>query len=334
MARPTHPLPPKIRQTRNPLITRDKPIILLGGPTASGKSALAIALAQTLRGEVINADASQFYYEIPIISAAPSREQQAIVPHHLFGFIKGGLVFSAAQFVQAAIPIIKDCWQREVIPIVVGGSGFYFQALRFGLAEIPEIDPEIRQTVRDLQSQGGAEGLYQALRGEDSEAAATLPPRDSQRLARALEVMRSTGKSLLWWQRQATHAPLPEASYFTVCLNPSRSQLAPLLETRLWDMLKRGAVAEALAVDAMKLADDAPLRKAIGVREFMKLAKGDYSQEEAIAAASLVSRRYAKRQQTWFRHQFQADFSWAGDLAHLIPQAKDALVDKFVQAGQ
>lgn len=283
-------------------------VILIAGPTASGKSALGLLLAERLRGIVINADSMQVYRELSILTARPSAPDEARAPHALYGVLSANQPGSAAGWVDLARNAIGDAFSAGRTPILVGGTGLYFRALLEGLAPVPDIPPEIRTEVRSLQGERGSAGLYSALKDEDPAMAERLSPGDSQRLSRALETARATGRSLADWQKAEPEGGLavelgPERIR-RVLLVPDRAELYARLDARFLDMMKAGALAEAKALSDLGLDEALPAMKAVGVRELIAHSKGETTLDEAIALAQTATRQYAKRQMTWFRNQF------------------------------
>ena len=280
-------------------------VALIAGPTASGKSALAIRLAERTDGIVINADASQVYRDLRILSARPSPEEEAHAPHQLFGHIDGAQSCSAARWATEAAAEIDRAHAGGRLPILVGGTGLYLRTLIDGIAPVPEIDPAIRESVRALPV---AEAHW-ALSQEDPRAAARLAPADTTRVARALEVVRSTGRPLRDWQAERHGGIGDRIALSAAILLPDKAKLIDRCDRRLAGMFDGGAVEEVAALIARTdVPEDAPVRRAIGVPEIAAMLDGTLSRDEALERARLATRRYAKRQYTWFRHQPPA--SW------------------------
>ncbi|MFW2853188.1 tRNA (adenosine(37)-N6)-dimethylallyltransferase MiaA [Sphingomonas sp. TX0543] len=279
---------------------RKPTVALIAGPTASGKSALAIALAESANGVVINADASQVYRDLRVISARPDAADEARVPHRLFGYIDGAVACSAAQWAADARLEIAAAHSADRLPVLVGGTGLYLRTLLDGIAPVPEIDATIRAEVRAMP----VTETYAALTREDPAAATRLNSGDTTRIARALEVVRSTGRSLADWQVERAGGIGDAIELRPLILLPDRDTLVARCDARLVQMFDHGAVEEVAALVARTdLPDDAPVRRAIGVPEITKMLMGDLTREEALLAAQLSTRRYAKRQYTWFRNQ-------------------------------
>ncbi len=284
-------------------------LVVIGGPTASGKSALALALAERLNGTVINADSMQVYRELPILTAQPDAAAQARVPHLLYGGLGIDELCSAGRWLAMAQAAIAETRAAGRIPIVVGGSGLYLRSLTGGLAEIPPIPEAVREATRARLADIGAAAFHGELAVRDPEMAARLRPSDSQRLARAAEVLAATGRSLAEWQRDA--APPPVAGEIrSILVAPPRDALYAACDGRFAAMLAAGALDEAQAVMARPEPDASlPALKALGLRELMAHLAGTLTREEAVAAAQMATRRYAKRQMTWFRGQFLAGYT-------------------------
>jgi tRNA dimethylallyltransferase len=274
-------------------------LALIAGPTASGKSALALALAEHANGVVINADASQVYADLSVLSARPTQEEMARAPHRVFGFMDGAEACSAARWAEEAKREIAAAHAAGRLPILVGGTGLYIRTLLDGIAPVPEIDPEVRASVRAMDT---AEA-YAALEREDAPAAARLAPADSARIARALEVIRSTARSILDWREEKAGGIAEQVSLHPLILLPPRDWLTARCDARFEAMLSQGAVEEVETLLARGLSPDLPVMRAIGVPEIAGWLEGTLSREEMVARAQLATRQYAKRQYTWFSRQ-------------------------------
>jgi tRNA dimethylallyltransferase len=276
--------------------------ILIAGPTASGKTGLAVTLAKALDGVVVNADSMQVYRELRVLSARPTGEQEAEVPHRLFGFVAAAEPFSVGKWLEAARPVLEDAWQTHRVPIVVGGTGLYFKALDEGLAAIPPIAAPLRERWRARLEADGAPSLHAELGRRDPGAAARLEPKDGQRIVRALEVMEATGRSILDWQAEPTAGGLLHGvETIRLVLWPPREVLYARADARFEAMLADGALEEVEALTALGLGADLPVMKALGVRQLKAHLDGQCSMEDAIKSTQLWTRRYAKRQMTWYR---------------------------------
>jgi tRNA dimethylallyltransferase len=277
--------------------------ILIAGPTASGKSALALALAEEIDGTIINADAMQVYRDLRIITARPTPEEEARVPHRLYGHVDAAENYSVGRWCADVQPALAEAERAQRVPIIVGGTGLYFKALTEGLAVIPPTPPEMRAAVRARMDAVGPEGLHAELQRRDPEMAARLKPADRTRVARALEVLEATGRSLAEWQRQGMRRILEPAHAVKVFLSPDRGTLHKRIEERFDAMLAAGALEEVRALDARGLDPLLPAMKAHGVPWLRRHLRGEISLAQAAAGAKQDTRRYTKRQLTWFRHQ-------------------------------
>jgi len=290
------------------------PILVVAGPTASGKSALGIAIAEKVNGTIINADSMQVYRDLRVLTARPTDDEMLRVPHRLYGVLDGAVHGTAAMWVEMARQAIAETIAEGRVPILLGGTGMYLRSLFEGMAEIPPIPAEIRAAARARLDDAGAEGLHAALAAADPETAAKLKPGDSQRLVRAWEVLQATGQGLAAWQAAPAGPGLPNP-VFRLLLQPPRAALYARIDRRFEAMLEAGALDEARAVLARDdIPADAPMRKAHGLPELLQYLKGEIRREEAIRIGQLNTRHYAKRQTTWFRHQFSPDLVVEKDL--------------------
>jgi tRNA dimethylallyltransferase len=276
--------------------------LIVAGPTSSGKSALALALAQRMRGAVINADSMQVYRELRILTARPSAEDEAKAPHRLYGVRSAAEVSSAAWWRGEALRAMQAARADGLLPILCGGTGLYLAALTHGLAAVPDPGAEARAEARALLANIGSVALHSRLANADPETAARLRPGDSQRVARAWEVWRSTGEGLTQWHARAAQMPAPW-SFRTVVIEPPRASLRDAIAARFAAMLEAGAVAEVRALLALALDPTLPAMRAQGVPELSAYLRGEITLAEAKAQAILATGRYTKRQATWFRHQ-------------------------------
>jgi tRNA dimethylallyltransferase len=283
--------------------------VLIAGPTASGKSALALELARTHGGIVINTDSMQVYRDLRIITARPTPEEEAQVPHRLYGHVDAAVNCSAGMWVADAERALADARAEGGLPIFVGGSGLYFKALTRGLSAVPPIPPEVREAVRAQLDRDGPEVLHEELRTRDPISAERLKPRDRSRIARALEVVEATGRSLTDWHREGLPPLLPPEQVTPIFLAPERDQLYSRIDARFGTMLASGALDEVRRLAARHLDPLLPAMKAHGVPALIRHLAGELSLEEAAAIGQLDTRRYAKRQFTWFRHQLP-EFAW------------------------
>jgi len=277
-------------------------VLLIAGPTASGKSALALRLAQTLDGEIVNADALQIYADLRILTARPSAQEEAVVPHHLFGVADAGDGWSVGRWLKAAAPLLQQIAQRGRAAIVVGGTGLYFKALTEGLAEIPPVPEAVRQAAAARFEAMGEAAFRNDLAARDPAAESRIGSADRQRLLRALAVHEATGRALSDWQA-GTQPTLAAGAWRGVVVQPGRDVLYARCDARLEAMVRGGALDEVAALMTRRLDPALPAMKAVGVRELASYLAGERSLEEAIAWAQQETRRYAKRQITWLRNQ-------------------------------
>jgi tRNA dimethylallyltransferase len=275
------------------------PLVLIAGPTASGKSSLAIALAGRIGGTILNADSAQVYRDLRVLSARPSAADEARVPHRLFGHVDGADRYSAAEWAAAAAAEIDTVHGQGRVPILVGGSGLYLRTLLDGIAPIPEIDPQLRAAVRALP----VADAHAALGREDARSAARLRPTDTTRVARALEVVRATGRSIEDWRSERVGGIAGHVALRAALLLPDRDWLYARCDARFAAMLREGAIEEVAHLLERELSDDQPVMRAIGVREIRMALRGETSWEEAARVGMQATRRYAKRQFTWLAHQ-------------------------------
>jgi tRNA dimethylallyltransferase len=274
--------------------------IILAGPTASGKTALAIKLAQRHNGVIINADSMQVYAGIPILTAAPDTHEMQRAPHRLFGYIDPASACSVGRWIDAARIATYETWQEGKLPIFVGGTGMYIRALMQGISPIPDVSGDIREAVRALP----VAEAYAWLRAHDPDMAARLETGDTQRILRAVEVLRQTGQSLLHWQAIPPQAPLPDAAFELYSLSLPRELLYQRCDLRLEHMLKQGALDELRDLLARNLPADMPAMRAVGIPELTRHLRGEWTLEHALTKAQQATRNYAKRQLTWLRNQF------------------------------
>jgi len=296
----------------------DMNAVLIAGPTASGKSALALALARKTGGFVINTDSMQVYRDLKVITARPSADEEAEVPHRLYGHVDAGLNFSAGAWVADAADVLMEARAGKRLAVFVGGSGLYFKALTRGLSAVPPIPSDVREAVRARLERDGVEALHAELSRRDPVSAERLKPRDRTRIARALEVVEATGRSLSDWHREGLPPLLPAGTYRALFLEPERDELYARIDARFEAMLRLGALEEVAALAARKLDSLLPAMKAHGVPALIRHLQGDITREEASEIGRADTRHYAKRQFTWFRHQLP-EFEWvkpavAGDL--------------------
>lgn len=282
-------------------------IILLGGPTASGKSSLALKWAGEHDGEIVNADSMQIYRELDIITACPSAEDMEKTPHHLYRHLKGDDPCSAERWRDMARGVIDDIWSRGKTPIVVGGTGLYFKALVYGLSKVPQIDEKIRAEVRKDVEENGPEQAHAKLVSLDPEIAERLAPGDSQRISRALEVVLSSGKPLSYWQSlPATGGLIDEdVDISKHILLRDRAELYQRCNDRFEKMINDdAAINEVRELTSLNYPATLPVMKSLGVPQIIEYLDGKLSLEQTISLSQTATRQFAKRQMTWFRNQF------------------------------
>ena len=283
--------------------------MLIAGPTASGKSALALELAQKTGGVVINADSMQVYRDLRVLTARPTVAEEARVPHRLYGHVDASVNFSAGAWVADAAKVLADVRAAGCPPIFIGGSGLYFKALTRGLSAVPPIPADIRETVRARLERDGVEALHAELAQRDPVSAERLKPRDRTRIARALEVVEATGRTLPDWHRDGLPPLLPPGEFSALFLAPERDQLYARIDARFDAMLDAGALEEVAVLAARKLDPLLPAMKAHGVPALIRHLAGEITREQAVEIGRADTRHYAKRQFTWFRHQLP-EFEW------------------------
>ncbi len=293
---------------------QDKPapdagrVVILAGPTASGKSALAADLAEALGGSIINADSMQVYRDLPVLTAQPDAADFHRVPHRLYGFLDLDDACDAQRWAELAAAEIDTVLAAGRVPILVGGTGLYIRALTTGFSPLPPIPDDVRTEARRLVAEQGAPAVHALLAERDPAMAAVLKPTDKQRVARAWEVLLATERPLSWWQAQPPVSPTAHR-FLSFVLNPDRGELYRAVDGRFAAMVTRGALDEVARAEAQPRETAAGGRKALGYPELAAVIAGRMPLEAAIPAAQQATRRYAKRQLTWFRHQVpQANF--------------------------
>lgn len=301
--------------------------VLIAGPTASGKSALALALARALGGTVINADAMQVYRDLRVITARPTAEEETQAPHRLYGHVDAAENYSVGRWLADVAPAVAEARAAGRVPILAGGTGLYFKALTRGLAAVPPVPAETRARVRARLEAEGPAALHAELARRDPEAGTRLNPADRTRIARALEVVEATGRPLVDWHRDGLPAILDPAQAVAVFLDIDRAELYRRIDARFAAMLEAGALAEVRALAARGLDARLPAMKAHGVPWLIRHLTGEITLAAAAAGAQQDTRNYAKRQFTWFRHQLPG-FAW------LAPEAARDAVLAALSAGR
>jgi tRNA dimethylallyltransferase len=301
--------------------------ILLAGPTTSGKSALALTLAQALGGIIINADSMQVYRDLAIITARPTLADEAKAPHLLYGHVDAGENYSVGRWLLDARAALAQAERQDLLPIFVGGTGLYFKALTRGLAAVPPIPADVRASVRARLKAEGVAVLHDELARHDPATAARLMPGDRARVTRALEVVLATGRSLADWHREGMPAPVDAARAVRIFLSVDRAELYRRIDARFDSMLAEGAIEEVKALAARILDAALPAMKAHGVPWLIRHLRGEISLAEAAEGGKRDTRRYTKRQATWFRHQLP-DWTWAE------PERAETLIRSTIRSGR
>ena len=293
--------------------------VLIAGPTASGKSAAALALAERIGGTLVNADSMQIYRELSVLTARPLAAEMARVPHTLYGHVSVREPYSVGRYQADAAAALDEIRASGRMPVFTGGTGLYFAALTEGLAEIPPVPAQIRAAVRARRDAIGAESFFAELAARDPEAGARLRPSDTQRSLRAMEVFEATGRPLGYWQAHAGEPVLQGLRLARFVLSPPRAALHARIDARFEAMLDAGALEEARALSGLDPA--LPAAKILGLRPLQALAAGAISRDEALAQGRAATRQYAKRQLTWFRRRM-ADWTWleASDPGNIVPK--------------
>ena len=294
-------------QENSSLPGRDQAVVVIQGPTASGKTGLSVAIAKEFGGAIINADSLQIYDGLAILTARPTVKEMADVPHHLFGTLDPREQCSVGSWLESAVKAIEVVRAQGLIPVIAGGTGMYVRALQHGLAPVPEIPDRIRTEARARFDRLGGEVFRKELSELDPEAADRLPAGDTLRLLRAYEVVRATGKTLKHWQAEQVPRPAIQGRFATIALVPPRAVVYAAIERRFDDMMAKGALQEVEALLERDLDPELTAMKAVGVRELAAHIKGDISLQDAVESAKRSTRNYAKRQLTWLRTQSGSD---------------------------
>jgi tRNA dimethylallyltransferase len=279
-------------------------VTVITGPTCSGKSAYALGIAQKKQGVIINADAMQLYRDLPVLTAQPTAEEQANVPHRLYSVLDGADMATAARWAEMAAAEIQQAWASGLAPLLVGGTGMYVKLLMEGIAAVPPVPEALRTALRARMAEEGNAAFYGWFQTRDPVMAARLKPGDTQRLLRAAEVIEATGRSLADWQAQPATPLLPEAEFRLIAILRERPALYARIDARFLVMLEQGALEEVRRLHARHLSPDLPVMRSHGVPELIAHMEGRLSLDDAIAKGQQNTRHYAKRQMTWLRHQF------------------------------
>lgn len=304
------------------------PAVIVAGPTASGKSACALALAEEFRGTIINADAMQLYAELSVLTDRPGPADTARAPHRLYGVLSMRDPCSAGRWRELALTEMAAAAKSGRLPILVGGTGLYLKALLSGLAPVPPIPAPIRAEARTLYERLGREKFASELLRRDP--GMTDAASDKQRLIRAFEVLAATGRPLRDWQRQTADEAGPEFRFATILFDPPRQALYEAIEKRFETMLERGALEEVRRIAGLDLDPGLPAMKAVGLRELMAHLRGDLELSQAIAKAKQASRNYAKRQITWFRHQLPGALRLDAQFSESLEQKIFSFIRQFL----
>ena len=311
-----------------------RPVLVIAGPTASGKSAMAMDIAEHFTGTVINADSQQVYKELRIVTARPSVEDENRVPHRLFGVLSGRAFCSAGRWTELAAAEIEACFDAGRLPVVVGGTGMYLKSLVEGLSPIPEVAQSVRDEATALHAKLGADAFHAEVQKLDPEIAARLPAGDTQRLIRAWEVATATGRRLSDWQSAPRIQILENVRFAQIALVPEREKLYAGIDARFAWMVDHGALDEIKALMALNLDSELPVMKALGVPELIAHVKGEMSRDDAIAKAQQFSRNYAKRQLTWVRSQLANAHIFSEQYSESFREEIFSFVHEFLLTGR
>ncbi|WP_183861399.1 MULTISPECIES: tRNA (adenosine(37)-N6)-dimethylallyltransferase MiaA [unclassified Rhizobium] len=282
--------------------------ILITGPTASGKSALAVELAKEHSGAVVNADSMQVYDTLRVLTARPSEDDIQGIPHYLYGHVPASRAYSTGAWLRDVTDLLQRLRADGRKPIFVGGTGLYFKALTGGLSDMPAIPEDVRNSLRSRLQDEGPDELYRQLQERDPAVAGSLRPQDGQRIVRALEVIEATGRSIIDFQAQAGPVMIDPSAARKIVVEPERAVLHQRINGRFEKMLEQGAEGEVKALLSLSLSPDMPVMKAIGVSQIAAMLNGELTRDEVLERGAAATRQYAKRQMTWFRNQM--DESW------------------------
>jgi len=287
------------------------PVLVIAGPTASGKSELAAQIAHEAGGVVLNSDSMQIYKDIPVIAAAPTEDELALAEHRLFALYDCGKRGNVVEWLNLCAAEIRKLWAEKKLPVVVGGTGMYIDALVNGVTPVPEVSVPVRETVRQKLQSSGLSSLYDELRQNDAEIAAKLHPNDKTRIVRAMEIITQTGIKVSEWYKKPLLKKLPEGNFTAVKIMPPLNVIEERCQARLDKMVyEENGLEEIKTLLSRGISETLPAMKALGVPELSEYIRGKMSLEEALALAKLHTRQYAKRQRTWLRNKFAADITF------------------------
>lgn len=286
---------------------KQNPVLIIAGPTASGKSALAVAAAKALNGVVLNCDSMQIYKDIPIIAATPSQKEKQQVEHRLFELYDVTKRGNVVEWLDLCVTEIRNLWAEQRLPVVVGGTGMYIDALINGVTPIPEVNPNVRDDLRQRLQTEGLTRLYIELKAKDAAIAGKLNPNDKTRIVRALEIIETTGRKVSEWYKMPLLKKLPEADFAVVKIVPEIDVIEQRCRARLDKMAANGALDEIAGLLKRGIDETLPAMKALGVPELAQAVKGEMLLSDALESAKLHTRQYAKRQRTWLRNKLNAD---------------------------
>lgn len=306
------------------------PVVIIAGPTASGKSALAAEAAAAFGGAVVNADSMQVYRGLEVLTAAPGDAERKMAPHRLFGVLEPDDICSAGRWLALVRDEIAELRSHGLVPFVTGGTGLYLKVLRDGLAEVPEVPEALRTDVARQYDEIGGEAFLAELAAVDAPAADRLPPADRQRLVRAMSVWRATGQSLSDWQQRAPTMSGVAGRYATILLDPPRAALQAAIDRRFEAMVAAGALDEVRALAARVEGDRPPAVRAVGVPELRAHVDGDLPLADAMERAKQATRQLAKRQATWFRHQIDADLRLEAQYSESLREKTFSFIRRFL----
>lgn len=307
------------------------PIIIVSGPTASGKSQLALELANNYTADIINADSVQVYEDLPILTAQPTKQEQSLIPHKLYGYLGATADINVQAWLDKVVPQIYATYKQGRIPFCVGGSGLYLKALMHGLSPMPLIDETIRTDTRKLFAKLGIQQFYENLCKLDPNIIGKINNNDSQRMMRAYEVFLSTNRSITKWQAEAPQRFFPLENFLYLFITPPRPVLYENCNNRFKKMLEGGVINEVKALYNMIGDGEYAITKAHGYKELVKYVKGEWTLEEAVFTSQAITRHYAKRQNTWFKHQVANGIRLEYDEFHILVSQVDKLISNFIK---